>query len=160
MKINVLGGNGEAREHPRPGFPTRAIALGCVLLLVVSRPFPAGAAEGDPSGGSPLDWCWDRVSTRPELAPCLVKLLREAEQRLAARQARIERAAAQLDRVTSGRWNNVGLARQSDARWHAYRDAECDRQSAAMSPGTGSGDALLACRIVLTNARIRQLQMP
>jgi len=120
----------------------------------------AMAAESNTAGDSPLAWCWDRVSTRPELAPCLEKLLRDAEGSLAARRAEVEREAAALDRVTDGRYNNAGRTRESHARWRAYRDAECERQSAAMSSGTGSGDVLLACRIALTNARIRQLGKP
>jgi len=108
----------------------------------------------------PLVWCWDRVSTRPGLAPCLGNLLREAEGRLAAELAEAEREAAELDRVTDNRYENIRHIRESDTRWRAYRDAECDRQSAAMSSGTGSGDVLLACRVTLTNARIRQLGKP
>ena len=118
------------------------------------------AAESGTAGDAPLAWCWDRVNTRPELAPCLERLLREAEAGLAVKLSEVQREAAELDRVTDGRFDNVGHARESDARWRAYRDAECARQSAAMSPGTGSGDVLLACRITLTNARIRQLGEP
>lgn len=108
----------------------------------------------------PLAWCWDRVSTRPELAPCLEGLLQDADDRLARSLAEAEREADELDRVTGARVDNVGQLRESDARWRDYRDAECARQSAAMSPGTGSGDMLLACRVTLTNARIRQLGNP
>ena len=149
VKINVLGGK------RRVGHRSRAAALGALLAMAAS-PAVHPADEQD----SPLEWCWDRVSSRVELAPCLRNLLREAEDRLAARQARVEASAAELDRVTGNRLDNVGLTRESDARFRAYRDAECERQSAAMSPGTGSGDVLLACRIIMTNARIRHLGAP
>lgn len=144
-KINVLG--------RKAGVPGHLRGLACLLLCLA---MPLSLAGMD----DPLAWCWDRVSTRPELAPCLEELLREAQARLAAKGAAVERGAAELDRVTGGRYDNVGRVRESDARWREYRDAECARQSAAMSPGTGSGDVLLACRVTLTNARIRQLGKP
>ena len=144
-KINVLG--------RKAGVPGHLRAAACVLLWVTT---PPSIADTD----DPLAWCWDRVSARTELAPCLEDLLREAESRLAARRGVVEREAAELDRVTESRYDNVGRARTSDARWRDYRDAECVRQSAAMSSGTGSGDVLLACRVTLTNARIEQLGRP
>lgn len=150
VKINVLGGK------PRWGHTLGAVLTGG--LLAVALPVsPAGEAHGQIS---PLEWCWGRVSARVELARCLRELLRDAEDRLAARQRQVERDAAELDGVTGHRNDNVGLARESDTRFRAYRDAECERRSVAMSPGTGSGDVLLACHVELTNARLRHLGNP
>ncbi len=112
------------------------------------------------AGESPLALCWQQASSRVALAPCLEKLLADARRRLSITQSRVEGEAAELDRVTSYRSKNVARTRASDEHWRAYRDAECDRQAEAMSPGTGSGDVYLACQITLTNERVKQLAVP
>ena len=126
-------------------------------LLFVLAPV---TAKSDPADESPLARCWKQASARVALAPCLKEMLADAEERLGVAQARVEGEAAELDRVTDYRTKNVARSRASDVHWRAYRDAECDRQAEAMSPGTGSGDAYLACRITLTNAREKQLAAP
>jgi len=133
---------------------TLVIVLGVVVLPWLSAPV---AAQGEPGVESPLATCWKQASSRVALAPCLEKLLVDAKIRLSIVRARIEAKAAELDRVTSYRTKNVARTRASDAHWQAYRDAECDRQAEAMSPGTGSGDVYLACQITLTNGREKQL---
>jgi len=127
-------------------------ALACVSTVM--------AAASDSSDESPLARCWKQVSTRVELAPCLEKLLADARSRLAIAQSRVQGEAAELDRVTGYRTKNVARTQASDSHWQAYRDAECDRQAEAMSPGTGSGDVYLACQIILTNEREKQLATP
>jgi uncharacterized protein YecT (DUF1311 family) len=133
------------------------VALGAGLLQFAT---PAVAAESDEARGSPLTYCWKKASARIELAPCLKKLLAGAENLLNTTQSNVEREAAELDAVTGYRSKNVARTRTSDERWRAYLDAECDRQAEAMSPGTGSGDVYLSCRITLINDRVRQLGMP
>jgi len=118
------------------------------------------AADSDAAGESPLALCWKQASSRVALAPCLEKLLADARRRLSIAQSRVEAEAAELDRVTSYRSKNAASTRASDEHWRAYRDAECDRQAEAMSPGTGSGDLYLACQITLTNERVKQLATP
>ncbi len=118
------------------------------------------AAESEEASESPLAYCWKTASVRIALAPCLKRLLADAEDLLDTTQSHVEREAAELDRVTGYRSKNVARTRASDERWHAYLDAECDRQAEAMSPGTGSGDVYLSCRIMLTTDRVRQLGMP
>lgn len=161
-KFNVLG-----RKVGKPasfslGLLVRIIAIASVLI---GTPLPqfaavAKAAEGDAVVDSPLAHCWKQASTRVALAPCLEGLLRDAQGRLEMARLQVEGEAAELDRVTGNRSKNVERTRVSAERWRAYRDAECDRQAEAMSPGTGSGDILLACRITLTNERVKQLGMP
>ncbi len=118
------------------------------------------AAESDEASEFPLAFCWKTASVRIALAPCLKKLLADAEDLLDTAQSHVEREAAELDRVTGYRSKNVARTRASDEHWRAYLDAECDRQAEAMSPGTGSGDVYLSCRITLTNDRVRQLGTP
>ena len=118
------------------------------------------AAESGAAGDSPLAYCWKQASSRSELAPCLKKLLGEAGDLLNTRRLEVERESVELDRVTDYRSKNVERTRASSEHWRAYRDAECGRQAEAMSPGTGSGDVYLACRITLTNDRVMQLGMP
>ena len=126
-------------------------------LLFVLAPI---AAKSDPADESPLARCWKQASARVALAPCLKEMLADAEERLGVAQTRVQGEAAELDRITDYRTKNVARSRASDVHWRAYRDAECDRQAEAMSPGTGSGDAYLACRITLTKAREKQLAAP
>jgi uncharacterized protein YecT (DUF1311 family) len=161
-KFNVLG-----RKLGKPasfsmGFLARIIAIASVLIGIPLPQFAAvaKAAEGDAVVDSPLAHCWKQASTRVALAPCLEGLLRDAQGRLEMARLQVEGEAAELDRVTGNRSKNAERTRVSAERWRAYRDAECDRQAEAMSPGTGSGDILLACRITLTNERVKQLGMP
>jgi uncharacterized protein YecT (DUF1311 family) len=144
------------------GLSARTIVVGFMVLVAgLSQVATLTVAAGsDEASESPLAYCWKKASTRIALAPCLKKLLADAEDLLATTHGDVEREAAELDRVTGYRSKNVARTRTSDERWRAYRDAECDRQMEAMSPGTGSGDVYLSCRITLTNDRVRQLGMP
>jgi uncharacterized protein YecT (DUF1311 family) len=161
-EINVLGRN--TQEPARPSTALLASFAGIVVIALGAdslRYFPvASAAESCAGGESPLALCWKTASSRMALAPCLEKLLADARRRLSIAQSRVAGEAAELDRVTRYRSKNVARTRASDEHWRAYRDAECDRQAEAMSPGTGSGDMYLACRITLTNARVKQLATP
>ena len=132
------------------GFAAAVMAVGLTLP----------GTESPLASESPLARCWKQADTRVELRPCLEKLLQDADDRLQKLQSKVERQAAELDRVTGSRADNVGKVRTSDVRWRAYRDAECDRRAQAMSPGTGSGDVYLACRISLANERMQHLDMP
>jgi uncharacterized protein YecT (DUF1311 family) len=161
-KINVLSRNAEKPEIISTGLRGWAVASSFTILSAALSFFApvTMAAENDTSGETSLAYCWKQASTRVALAPCLENLLRAAEDRLKATQSRVENGAAELDRVTDYRSKNVERTRASDERWRAYRDAECDRQAEAMLPGTGSGDVYLACRITLTNNRVKQLGLP
>ena len=116
--------------------------------------------ESSLASESPLARCWKQADTRVELRPCLEKLLQDADDHLQTLQSKVARQAAELDRVMGYRTDNVAKVCASDVRWRAYRDAECDRRALAMSPGTGSGDVYLACRISLANERMKHLGMP
>ena len=151
-KINVLGRKAgrqsRKQRRKRPRLAARALVIAWALL----------AAEA--SGESPLEHCWKQSSARVELQSCLSKLLNEAEDRLEAAYSKAVRDATELDRVTGNRSDNRTYTLESESRWHEYRHSECNRQAQAMSPGTGSGDVLLACRIILTNERVKHLGMP
>ena len=71
------------------------------------------AAQSDETSESPLTYCWKKASTRIALAPCLKKLLADAEDLLATTQSNVEREAAELDRVTGYRSKNVVRTRAS-----------------------------------------------
>ena len=137
-------------EKIRTRLAAAVIAVGLTVL----------GTESSSSSESPLARCWKQADTRIELKPCLEKLLQDAGDRLERMQSKVARQATELDRVTGYRSDNVAKVRASDARWRAYRDAECDRQAEAMSPGTGSGDVYQACRITLTNERVKHLDTP
>ena len=161
-EINVLGRN--TGKPPRLSMALLAslAAIGIIVLgvTVLACASPVMAAQSDSADGSPLARCWKQVTTRVELAPCLEKLLADARDRLAIAQSRTLREAAELDHITGYRTKNVARTQASDSHWRAYRDAECDRQAEAMSPGTGSGDVYLACHIILTNEREKRLATP
>ncbi|NIM28957.1 MAG: DUF1311 domain-containing protein [Gammaproteobacteria bacterium] len=136
-------------------------AARCGRLAAIATAFAWAlpTAQSSEAVDAPLRHCWKQAETRVELAPCLRKLLLEAEDRLAAAQAQAVRAARELDRVTAGSANHARTL-ESDSRWRGYRDSECSRQSQAMSPGTGSGDVFAACKIILTHERVEHLGMP
>jgi len=154
-EINVLGRNtGKSARLSTARFAAIGVMVFSVCVSTVM------AAQSDSTDGSPLARCWKQVSTRVELAPCLGKLLADARSRLAIAQSRVQGEAAELDRVTGYRTKNIARTQASDSHWRTYRDAECDRQAEAMSPGTGSGDVYPACQIILTNEREKQLATP
>lgn len=149
-KINVLSRRAGKVTEVRTAFAAAAMAV----------VFICSSVESSYADETPLHHCWRQASSRIELKPCLERWLRDAEEQLKEAQRKVEMVATELDRVTGDRSKNVELARASDTRWRAYRDAECDRQAEAMSPGTGMGDMYLACRITLTDERVRHLGMP
>ena len=161
-EINVLDRKSGELAGLSMGLSVRTAVIGVVVLGAGLPQFatPTVAADSDEARESPLTYCWKKASARIALAPCLKKLLADAEDVLNTTQSNVEREAAELDGVTGYRSKNVARTRTSDERWRAYLDAECDRQAEAMSPGTGSGDAYLSCRITLTNDRVRQLGIP
>lgn len=156
MRLGVKGGeiNVLYRTARKPEKKRACLTMVLAVLGSVLGSEPVFCSE------SPLEHCWKQASTRIELQPCLRSLLHDAQRRLLDAQAKVNREAAELDRVSGSGTRNVMHARESDGRWRAYRRSECDRQAASMSPGTGSGDMLLACRILLTNERVRHLEMP
>ena len=158
-EINVLERKSGMLAGSSMGLSVRTAVIGFVVLVAGLCQFATTtmAAGSDEASASPLAYCWKKASMRIELAPCLKKLLADAEDLLNTTHGDVEHEAAELDRVTDYRSKNVARTRASDERWRAYRDAECDRQAEAMSPGTGSGDVYLSCRITLTNDRVRQL---
>ena len=161
-EINVLGRNTGKTARLSMALSASLAAIGIVVLgvPVLACVSTVMAAQSDSADGSPLAHCWKQASSRVELAPCLEQLLADARDRLDIAQSRVLREAAELDRVTGYRTKNVARTQASDSHWRAYRDAECERQAEAMSPGTGSGDVYLACRIILTNEREKQLATP
>lgn len=158
-EINVLDRNIDAPANCSMTLSARIASAVAIVLGVAILPWLSTSAAAQSASGaeSPLALCWKQASSRVALAPCLERLLADAKSRLSIVRARVEADAAELDRVTGYRTKNVARTRTSEARWQAYRDAECARQAEAMSPGTGSGDVYLACQITLTNEREKQL---
>ena len=148
-KINVLYDKARKRETSCARRAAAVVAT-CAWLAAASP----SLAE------SPLERCWREASTRVELQPCLRQQLEEAENRLGVAYADVLREAKELDRVSGDGSSNLARTIESDSRWREYRRSECMRRAQAMSPGTGSGDVLLACRIDLTDERVKHLEMP
>ena len=146
MLYRKAGNAGTTRGH----ISARVMVVACALLSVDS---PARAEAA-------LERCWRQASTRIVLQSCLRRLLEDAEDRLEVALAGTLRRAKELDQVSGDGSSNLARTLESDSRWREYRRSECMRRAQAMSPGTGSGDVLLACEIDLTNERVKHLDMP
>ncbi len=119
---------------------------------------PASSSSSPTTAPSPLASCYEASSGRQGVGDCLRRRLRAAEERLAAIYAVAEKEAMALDGVRDGRANNHRALVDSHNRWKDYITAECDRIAEALRPGTGSGDALLDCRVRLTLRRARDVE--
>ncbi|MFU1681595.1 lysozyme inhibitor LprI family protein [Phaeobacter piscinae] len=65
-------------------------------------------------------------------------------------------AAADLD-DTTGRQSAGPALEAAQQSWEAFRDAHCDFVGATFGGGSGTGIAILSCRISLTRGRVEAL---
>jgi uncharacterized protein YecT (DUF1311 family) len=78
-----------------------------------------------------------------------------------------KKAGADLDSIyeqalkVAASYGSKDVVRLKDARrkWIAYRDAECDAESALYQGGTAGGPAKFACIVRTTDERIRALKI-
>ncbi len=138
-----------------------AAAFLAVLLLtpgsrVEAEETPAAETVPAPCPADPVALCWDTFEPAEwgKLTDCLQSTLKQQEAALAEALAQATAQAGQsMDKKSATRT----LAR-SNARWVEYRDAECDRQLAAVAGRNHPDIGELTCRIRQTVQRIADLQ--
>ncbi len=100
----------------------------------------------------PVSECWQQVGNNIELGACLIEVEKRVD---AAMDQTLGFAMAHADEMD----NDTGrvAARPSllaaQQAWVAYRDAHCDFVGGTFGGGTGTGSAILGCRIELGRAR-------
>jgi uncharacterized protein YecT (DUF1311 family) len=120
------------------------LALGTTLLVGLPGPGLADPALECPTG------------TQVELSECLAATEAAVERAVAMALELAHAAADELDRTT-GRVVAAPALERAQAAWSAYRDAQCDYVGATYGGGSGSGQAIRACRIELGRARVDAL---
>ncbi|MGD9512148.1 MAG: lysozyme inhibitor LprI family protein [Geminicoccaceae bacterium] len=128
-------------RSPRSAF----LALGLVLAAAL------------PARADPRLECPD--GTQLELSACLARTEAAVDRALATALESVRQAAAELDRTT-GRPAAAPALDRAQAAWAAYRDAQCAYVGSSYGGGSGTGQAIRACRIDLGRARTDQLLGP
>lgn len=108
----------------------------------------------------PLAQCYEStqsvtVNVKQAIQACLTGKLTEATEHLDYAYAQVQADLEEID--SAGTPDAIKVLNQSRTTFVEFRDAECERQSAAMMGGTGSGDVLLSCQIQLNDWRSKQL---
>lgn len=129
-------------------------ALGLALVLAAC----ASAPQASPTESeSPLDQCYEGAPTHLEVAPCLEKMLAEAEVELDKAQHQARKELESLDKVTGGR-EALEDFEEAQRAFIRYREAQCRFVEAQAEPGSSAGDMRLDCMIRLTRARLKEVR--
>jgi uncharacterized protein YecT (DUF1311 family) len=128
-----------------------------LLLLVVAGARLAGAAAQPAAAATAaapdaVKACWDRFEAAEwgKMTDCLQAALKHSEANLATAVKAAEAQAAQsMDKLSA-----QNTLKESNARWQAYRDAECDRQLAFVAGRNHPDIGELTCKIRLTDQRV------
>lgn len=119
-----------------PAQPTRAKAPGA------ARPDPVAVCW---KGFEPSGW--------EKLTQCLQAALKREEAALAERLAAVGKAGEKsMDKLSFDK-----TLEESNVQWAKYRDAECDRELAAVMGRNHPDIGELTCRLRLTTARLADL---
>ncbi|MEM7443347.1 MAG: lysozyme inhibitor LprI family protein [Pseudomonadota bacterium] len=122
------------------------LALSAVAAVAVLSTSPATA---DPA--------WECPGTSEvEIRSCLAETDSRADGAMQQAFGYAREAAEDLDNVTE-RNEVVPALEASQFAWENYRDSQCDYVGATYGGGSGTGSAILACRIELTRARTDEL---
>lgn len=102
------------------------------------------------------------ADTTIEINECLGTQQRRVEAVLTAVYARAIASAhesdLQLNRIRDQRIGNRDALVRAERAWIMYRDAHCVTMAYTMRDGSGEGTAAAACRLELTEQRIKQLR--
>ena len=121
-----------------------AIALPIALMLT-------GSATADPTTE-----CGVGSSSQVEIGACLEEVGRKADASLDIILGFVRKSAAETDTAT-GRALSVPALEAGQKQWSLYRDQHCEFVGTTFGGGSGTGIAILDCRIELTRAREREL---
>lgn len=108
----------------------------------------------------PLAQCYEaaqniETNVKQAVQTCLTKKVEESIKLLDSTYGQAKAALEGIDSVATA--DAVKALEKSQMAFIEFRDAECERESAAMMGGTGSGDILLSCKAQLNNWRVDQL---
>lgn len=92
-----------------------------------------------------------------ETRDCLVEVEKNASAALATIFGYTMDAAKELDKVTAPRKDSVPALKAGQDGWAQYRDKHCDYVGTTWGGGSGTGIAILSCRIDLARARSDEL---
>jgi len=126
---------------------SRAFVIAVCLVVLVSGGFATAGA---------LDECWQVVTQRIDLPPCLEGLQVRADAELSDALTRATASQRRLDAATGNTAASDSL-RQAQLAFELYRELECTARRAQLASGTGAGDVYLACRVDLTRERVAAL---
>jgi len=149
-------------RRPHGSLFAHFLFAGAFLALTAGRPAAAQTATPAPETApaacpaDPVALCWDAFEAAEwgKLTDCLKSALERQE---AALQEALAQATAQAGQSMDKKSATRTLAK-SNARWVEYRDAECDRQLAAVAGRNHPDVGELTCRIRQTTARIADLK--
>jgi len=91
-------------------------------------------------------------SSQVEIGDCLAEVEDRAEAAVQAALGFARDAAVELDSVTE-RTEVVPALEASQAAWESFRDSQCNYVGTTFGGGSGTGIAVLACRIMIARMR-------
>ena len=95
-------------------------------------------------------------TSQVEIRACLDETLARADAAVDEAFSFALASAAETDEVT-GRASVVPALYASQSAWEAFRDNQCDYVGSTYGGGSGTGIAILACRITEARARTTEL---
>ncbi|MEO1225641.1 MAG: lysozyme inhibitor LprI family protein [Pseudomonadota bacterium] len=95
-------------------------------------------------------------TSQVEIRACLDETLTRADAAVDEAFSFALASAAETDEVT-GRASVVPALYDSQSAWEAFRDSQCDYVGSTYGGGSGTGIAILACRITEARARTTEL---
>ncbi|MBW6417223.1 lysozyme inhibitor LprI family protein [Celeribacter sp. PS-C1] len=113
--------------------------------------FPVSAVA-DASSECAID-----LGSQVEIGNCVADTEKKALQAMDIILGFARTSAQELDEIT-GREVALPALEASQVAWEAYRDAQCDYVGAGFGGGSGTGIAILSCKVDLTRARTKELE--
>lgn len=103
-----------------------------------------------PAGADPVFECYG--SNQIEISNCLAETETRANAAVQSAYEFARSAAEELDSITE-RTVAVPALEASQAAWEAYRDSQCEYVGTTFGGGSGTGIAILGCRITAARDR-------
>lgn len=127
-------------------------------MFLTHRNFLAGllVGVGIPCSADPILECSASASSQVEIRDCMTIAETQSEAALTLALSFSQQSAEDLDTVT-GRPNTVKTLNDAQNAWTVYRAAHCKYVGSTFGGGSGTGIAILGCRIQLTRDRVAVL---
>jgi uncharacterized protein YecT (DUF1311 family) len=117
------------------------------VITVLSVIFLAAEAQADP-----ILECSNQFGSQVEIGNCLAEVEKNVDASIEATLGFAMVSAKELDAVT-GRKVAMPALTAGQAAWVSYRDQHCEFVGATFGGGSGTGAAILGCRIELGRIR-------